>query len=276
MSTKIQSICVMKIFDRFILLISKHWFNPFFTLWFNFRFLPFKQAVHLPILVWGIPRIVNLNPNFKIILDCETIKRGMIKINRSGEYPSHTGGHTEFILCGKKIIFKGSAIIGCGTRILSYLKSIIQIGKNVTITQQDTIISCEKIVLEDFVRIGSKVQIMDTSMHFVYHSDEQKVNNLSMPIIIGHNSWLANGVSVFKGTIIPPYSTVAGGSMINRDYSQEVEGTCFIGNPAKPKIRNFYRIQKSSEEMRLYEYFSQHDSDTFYYEEQPSSDIFDS
>lgn len=41
----------MKIFDRFVLLFSKHWFNPFFTLWFNFRFLPFKQAIHLPILV---------------------------------------------------------------------------------------------------------------------------------------------------------------------------------------------------------------------------------
>lgn len=266
----------MKVFDRFIMLFSKHWFNPLITLWFNFRFLPLKQAIHLPILVWGKPKIINLNSNFKIILDCEYIKRGLIKINRSGEFPSHSGGHTEFILCGKNIIFKGAAIIGCGTRILSYLNSTIHIGKNVCITQQDTIISCQKLVLEDFVSIGSKVQIMDTSMHFVYRSDERKVNNLSSPVIIGHNSWIANGVSVFKGTILPPYSTVAGGSLINRDYSEEVEGTCFIGNPAKPKIRNFYRIQKSSEEMKLYEYFLQHDTDTYYYEEQPSSDIFDS
>lgn len=111
----------MKILDRFILFISRHWFNPFFTLWFNFRFLPFKQAIHLPILVWGMPKIINLNSNFEIIIDCEKITRGQIKINRTGEYPSHSGGHTEFVLSGKRIIFKGNAFIGCGTRILSYL-----------------------------------------------------------------------------------------------------------------------------------------------------------
>lgn len=115
---------------------------------------------------------------------------------------------------------------------------------------------------------------MDSSMHFVYHSDERKVKKLSSPVIIGHNTWIANGASVYKGTILPPYSTLAGGSMVNRDYSQEEEGTCFVGNPAKPKIRNFYRIQKSSEEMKLYTYFLEHDVDTYYYEKEPSSDIF--
>lgn len=145
----------MKFLDRFVLLISRHWFNPFFTLWFNFRFLPFKQAIHLPILVWGIPKVINLNPNFEIILDCKNIKRGLIKINRTGEYPSHSGGHTEFVLSGKRIIFKGTAFIGCGTRIVSYLNSTIIIGNHVLISQQDTIISCEKLILEDYVGIFS-------------------------------------------------------------------------------------------------------------------------
>lgn len=142
------------------------------------------------------------------------------------------------------------------------------------IGQQNTIASGEKLVLEDFVRIGSKVQIMDSSMHFVYRSNERKVKKLSSPVIIGHNTWIANGVTIYKGSIIPPYSTLAGGCMVNRDYSQEEEGTCFVGNPAKPKIRNFYRILKTSEEMKLYNYFLQHDTDTFYYTEDPSSDIF--
>lgn len=195
----------MKIFDRFVLLFSKHWFNPFFTLWFNFRFLPFKQAIHLPILVWGMPKIISLNPNFEIILNYKKIKRGLVKINQTGEYPSHSGGHTEFVLCGKSIIFKGTAFIGCGTRIVSYLNSTIIIGNHVVISQQNTIVSCEKLILEDCVRIGSKVQIMDSSMHFVYHSDERKVKKLSSPVIIGHNTWIANGASVYKGTILPPY-----------------------------------------------------------------------
>lgn len=266
----------MKFFDRIVLLFSKHWFNPLFTLWFNFRFLPFKQAIHLPILVWGRPKIINLNPDFEIIFECEEIKRGLVKMNRTGEYPSHSGGHTEFILCGKRIVFKGRAFIGCGTRIISYLNSTIMIGNHAVISQKDTIISCEKLVLGDFVTMGSKVQIMDSSMHFVYLADERKVQKLSSPVIIGHNTWLANGVSVYKGTILPPYSTVAGGSMVNRDYSKEPEGTCFVGSPAKPKIRNFYRIRKSSEEMMLYSYFLEHDTDTFYYDEEPSAEIFNS
>ena len=266
----------MKFFDRIVLLFSKHWFNPFITFWFNFRFLPFRQAVHLPILVWGWPKIINMSPDFELIIDCEKIKRGLVKINQTGEYPSHSGGHTEFILCGKRIIFKGKASIGCGTRILSYLNSTITIGNRVGIGQQNIISSCECIILEDDVRIASKIQIMDSSMHFVYRADERKVQKLSAPVIIGHNSWLANGVSIYKGTVLPPYSTVAGGSMVNRDYSLEAKGTCFVGNPAKPKIRNFYRINKSSEEMMLYSYFLEHDTDTFYYDEEPSAEIFNS
>lgn len=265
----------MKLFDYFILLFSKHWFNPFLTFWFNFRFFPLKQAVHLPILVWGMPRIITISNDFKMILDCDKIKRGLIKINRSRAFPCHSGGHTELLLCGC-IKFKGSVFIGCGTRLSSYANSMITIGNGVSIGQQNIIVSCEKIVLEDFVRIGSKVQIMDSSMHFVYYSDERKVDKVSSPIIIGHNSWIANGASIYKGSILPAYSTVAGGSMINRDFSQEEEGTCFVGIPAKPKIKNFYRIQNIDEEMKLIEYFSKHNQDSYYYDQEPPRTIFDS
>ena len=263
----------MRIFDYLIVLFSKHWFNPFFTLWINFRFLPLKQAIHLPICVWGVPKIIAISNDFKIVLDCNSIKRGLIKINRSRAFASHSGGHSEFLLCGH-IVFKGSVFIGCGTCFSSYPNSTIIIGDRVTIGQQNIIASCEKIVLEDNVRIGSRVQIMDSSMHFIYQSDERKVNKVSSPIIIKHNTWIANGASIYKGSILPPYSTVAGGSMINRDFSLEDEGTCFVGTPAKPKIRNFYRIQNLDEEMKLVEYFSKHNQESYYYEQEPPRTIF--
>lgn len=264
----------MKIFDYFILLFSKHWFNPFFTCWINFRFLPFRQAIHLPILVWGMPKILAISNDFKMFLDYGIIKRGLIKINRTSAFTSHSGGHTEFLLCGK-IIFKGSVFLGSGTRLLSYSNSTIVFGNKNSIAQQCTISSSEKLILEDNVRIGSKVQIMDSSMHFVYHSDERKVDKVSSPIVIKHNTWIANGASIYKGSILPPYSTVAGGSMVNKDFSKEDEGTCFMGIPAKPRIRNFYRIQSVDEEMRLIEYFSKYGEDSYYYDQEPPLTIFD-
>ena len=38
--------------------LSQPWFNPWRTLYFNFRTLPFSQAIHLPIYVYGGGKIL--------------------------------------------------------------------------------------------------------------------------------------------------------------------------------------------------------------------------
>lgn len=262
-----------KVTDYVISIWFKNWFNPIFTLFFNFRFLPFKQACHLPIFFYGRPKLLGAGNGIISIDKNVRIKSGMIKINQSNEFPCHSGGQTEILFKGKSIMFKGNATIGCGCRLLSYGQSQIIFGKNFKMSNQNSIGSCNYISFGDCVSIGQQNQIFDTNFHFVYRADSKSVAKNSAPIVIANNSWITNRCTIFKGTHMPAYSVLGASSMINRDYSSEPEGTCFMGSPAKPKIRDYYRIRKKSVESKMYKFFEHNNTDI--YTGEISSDAFD-
>ena len=54
--------------------LTSRWFNPFATLYVNFRTMPFKQACHLPIYVYGKAKFYNLKG--KVDFTCK-VKRGL-------------------------------------------------------------------------------------------------------------------------------------------------------------------------------------------------------
>ena len=80
------------------------------------------------------------------------------------------------------------------------------------------------------------------------------------PIYIGNNCWLANRVSVMKGTVLPDYSILAAGSMLNRDYSSVSEkGNFFSGTPAVLKGGGVYRVFNENLEKKIKDFFSMED-----------------
>lgn len=257
-----------KIVEKFtnciIAVFYKNWFNPLFTLFFNFRFLPFHQACRFPIYFYGRPQLLGAGSGIVRIDEGVVIKSGMIKINRKNESSAHSGGQTEIIFKGKSIVFKGEAEIGCGCRILSYGQSEIIFGAHFKMNNNNLIGSCGHLEFGDNVVLGHQNQIFDTNFHFVYYSDTKTVANNSAPIFISNNCWITNRCTVLKGSHLPAYSVVGAGSTINKNYSSEPEGTCFIGTPAKPKIRNYYRIRNKSVESKMYKFFKDNDTDVYF------------
>lgn len=57
-----------------------HWFNPFYTLYFNLIFLPLKQAICFPVFIYGWPRLYAQMGHIKCIDECYP---GMVRINLS-------------------------------------------------------------------------------------------------------------------------------------------------------------------------------------------------
>lgn len=78
------------------------------SLYFNLRYLPFKQGVKMPILI-NKPHLHKMNG--KIVIDAAKITTGMIKLGGFGGhmYPNSGIHITQW---GGEIIFKGRCTIG--------------------------------------------------------------------------------------------------------------------------------------------------------------------
>ena len=92
-----------------------HWFNPFYTLYFNLIFLPLKQAICFPVFIYGWPRLYAQMGHIKCIDECYP---GMVRINLSFPGgPQCSAGNTELTIWGT-IIFHGKCVVGSGNKII--------------------------------------------------------------------------------------------------------------------------------------------------------------
>lgn len=238
----------------YIELLSKNWFNLPETIFINFYFLPFKQAIKLPIWIYGNVRFIKLNGKIKI--EATKVSTKMIVINRTNESPCNSNGNTEIILNSGTLLFKGKAQIGCGCRILIYNNGEIIFGENFKMNNQNSLSSCNKLQFENMVLLGHQNQIYDTDFHFCA-TQEGYVHNSSKPVLLGAYTFIGNRVTITKGVILPAYTIVSANSLVNKTLPIE-SGTIIGGIPAKPLAKDFYRIRNTKIEASLYEYFKKH------------------
>lgn len=243
--------------------------NIFRSVLFNLKMFPINTAVKMPILLGYHVDIRNIRRG-NIILT--KVKMGGVRIGINN-YPmkSSKSKYTmirsndrkaKLTLGGDNIkIYQGVSIV-LGSSI-----SLLQIGNDVMINQ-DTIIYCgKKILIGDHTRIGWDSQIYDTNFHFMYDEGTRSIAKIKREVVIGNNVWLANHVTVARASI-PPYSTVASHSLVNKDFSSiKMRGNIFIGCPAILKKTGVFRILSQSMENKLTEWFDENKEDRFYCDE---------
>jgi len=180
-------------------------------------------------------------------LKTNEIYRGMIKIGITS-FPilPCKGEHTLIRFHGgSRIIFNGGDIQimkGCSI-VLSYGGNL-SFGKDVVINQRTLIYSNSNIEIGNHIRIGWSVQIYDTPFHYMIDVNTGDIINPCRPITISNNVWIANHATITAGAKIPPFTTIASHSLVNKDFmSENTHGGILIGTPAcyKPigKVRLF-------------------------------------
>lgn len=245
----------------YIELLSKNWFNLPETIFINFYFLPFKQAIKLPIWIYGNVRFIKLNGKIKI--EATKVSTKMIVINRTNESPCNSNGNTEIILNSGTLLFKGKAQIGCGCRILIYNNGEIVFGENFKMNNQNFISSSHGIIKFDkMVVIAHQSQIYNTDFHF-YSTQEGITRNSTKNISIGAYTVIANRVTISKGVTLPNYTTVSSNSLVNKTLPIE-SGTIIGGIPAKPLAQNYYRIRNNKIENILNQHFKNHPNENLF------------
>lgn len=203
------------------------------TVYFNFHYLPFKQAVKLPIYLhrphfhreWGG---VSLRLKGKVIIESEVISRGMIRMGfiQSTSHPDHGilwSNEGTVIFKGKCKIAQGSAIRNGG--------GILVIGKNFSGNPNTKFFCYERIEIGNDVVGSWDVNICDYDFHAMKDAQTDEKRNPYGPILIGDNNWIGQNVIILKNTTTPKYITMAAGSVVSGKYECK-EKSILMGNPA--------------------------------------------
>lgn len=193
----------------------RHYFwNLHQILYINFHFLPFNQAIKLPIWVKFYSNKRLFKSKGKIIIESEKISFGMIEMGVMQYFELREGMH--FGSSGT-LIFEGSAHISNASNIQICKNSTLRIGDGVGLSQ--TKIICAKSITigkGTFVGVGS--QMMDSDFHPIIDILGKSYINPTQSIKIGDYNWLGAEVMVLKGTKTPAHCIISARSILNKKY----------------------------------------------------------
>ena len=227
------------------------------TIYFNFRTLPFTQAIKLPVFIYGKIHLFMLNGSIEF--HNTEIKRGMVKIGINADSFNLSDGSGFISVAGSssKIIFNGPIKIALNTKIRVVADGVLTLGKNLLIGSGASVI-CNggRIEIGDFTRIAWGSVVMNSSFHNVYDSNKGGYINPTRDIHIGSFCWIGNRSTVYAGTYIPDYTICTATSYINKNF-KEYEGSkiTLAGTPAKKIREGVSRVFSPHLELELYNWF---------------------
>lgn len=203
---------------------------------FNFHYLPFRQAIKLPILCYKVDFKCLKG---KIVIDSDKIYTGMIRLG----FPvvrAYPNNGLSFSNEGT-ITFKGCVNYGGGNSGLVTLKSgHIIFGPKFNSTAGGLIISAKKIEFGTNVMLGWSVKIIDTNFHPLYDLKQNKFKKGYGAIRIGNNVWFGTESLILHSCTIPDETVFAAKSVITAGCKLETQ--CLHGGiPAKVIERGVMR-----------------------------------
>lgn len=199
------------------------------TIYFNFRYLPIYQAIHLPIWLATNVRVRNMYRG-GIVIDAP-VRMAMIRV----------GFHQVDAICiyslktilniqkPGKWVLKGEAHIGHGA-IISCMGGVMTVGDNFAVSGSTSFVCYKEITVGRDVQFAWDSLVMDSDAHKIYASNGIRMNE-DRPIIIGDKVWLACQNTLLKGTMIGNNCVVGACSLLNKNYVED--GAIIAGSPAQ-------------------------------------------
>ena len=211
-------------------------------MYFNFHYLPFKQAVKLPIMLYK-PTLLKCAGS--VVIESDKVWHGMICLghNKCSIYPN-TG--ITYENNGGKIVFKGSCQIGKDCFVSVGPKGEISFGRRFECNAALKVACHCKMDFSDDVSLGFDCFVVDTDFHQlsyapIIHKTERKERPKAYgPVFIGKGCWIGTKCTILKNTFLPAYCTVGSCSLLNKKYDVS-EYALLAGVPAVCKKVGYYR-----------------------------------
>ena len=205
------------------------------TVWFNFRYLPLRQAVRLPILLRK-PRLLRCGGRIRIEGPVHT---GMVRLGVFGVsvYPDR-GIAWE---CDGTVTFAGRCSIGNDSYVAVGHGGCLRFGRNFRATAALRAVCYHELTFGDDVLVGWDNTFCDTDLHRVKSRGGEFRHAGYAPIRIGRNNWFAMKCTTLKGARTPDYCIVGAASLLSGDHAGEAPRCLLAGNPARLVRTDVYR-----------------------------------
>ena len=203
---------------------------------FNFHYLPFKQAIKMPVLLYK-PDFRKLGGN--VIIESDCITKGMIRLgfNRVNVFPNNG---ISWLNEGT-IVFKGTTFIGSDTYIVVRPAGKVEFGDNFISGPALKLVSCIGVKFGIGTRLGWNVIVMDTNFHPLYDMEKERFKRAYGKIKIGDYNWFATQCMIMHSVETPERCIFGARSVVTR--GGQFESYCVHGgSPLHVLTRNVKRI----------------------------------
>lgn len=193
------------------------------TIYFNLRYLPFRQAIKFPIIVHWNTRVIHMKRYAMEICGGETAS-----IRIGFPYQGYPYSPAVINIIGKCYI-QGKANIQSGCEL--NISGILNIGRNFD-CNEGTIINAkaESSIGEDVV-VGQKCYFSDDDGHAIFNISDAKRTNEKIGYHIGNHVWITRDCKIMKGCSVPNDCVVAAGAVVTKNFE---DSYCILaGIPAK-------------------------------------------
>lgn len=232
---------------------SKQNLNLYKTFYINYILFKWKDAIKLPILIYGPCKIQDLTGHIKFE---KKVKKGQLIIGISDFVRSY---HSKsFINIRGNIVLGENITLRRGINLYVASTGTLKLEDDVYIGDNNTIIVHGKTSIGKATRVGNNTSFMDTDFHYIINTETKSVRPNTSKIEIGYNCWIGGNCIIKKNTRLPNGTIVAGPfSMISKNYYDKIPEYSIIGgSPAKLIVDHQRRINNSSIEIMLKQYFS--------------------
>ena len=216
--------------------------NILYSVYFNFKYLPLKTALKMPILINHNVNIRKLNRG-NLLINNMTPTLGMIRFGiDKGSFCLAKKQSSIYVEDDCELIFNGRCSIDGGFSLTINMKGKISIGHNVHFNANAIISSSSLIKVDDNVGTGWDCTLINWDGHDIIDIETQNVINLPRPIIINKNCWIGAKVTIMKGVVLSMNTIVPYGSILTKKC--DVSYCVFGGTPNRVLKTNVARTDK--------------------------------
>ncbi|NLI35981.1 MAG: hypothetical protein GX416_05645 [Bacteroidales bacterium] len=161
----------------------------------NFKILPFRQAIHIPLVIVGKVKIRDLSG--QIDFQCP-IRFGLLLIGKDVDNMPISFLPTQILIQGTLII-EGACIINQSANVIVWTHGILKLGEGILICSGVTVKAVNFVAIGKYSMISSGSFIMDSNIHCIRDTETGETYNPTSKIQIGSYCWLSMYATVLGG-----------------------------------------------------------------------------
>jgi len=196
------------------------------SVFFNLYYLPFSQAIKLPVLICHRSSLRSLGGVVSVPKDA---KFGKIKLG-FGMVQISDNKYSRFIWSVERsghVSLGNNIRIGTGSRL--FVSGRLTVSDGANFSGEATIVCKKEISFGEKCLVSWQTLFMDTDMHDVINTAGETLNS-DAAVVIGARVWVGARSTVLKGVSVDENSIVASGTHIVKSFPAN---SILGGNPAK-------------------------------------------